>query len=421
MTPPAADALHDLNVLVDVAKRLGETFDLDSLLETIAQAGRTALDCERATVFLYDPQRDELYSKVATGTGEIRFPTARGIAGEVVKTRSIVLVNDAYADSRFNPDVDRDTGFRTRDMLTLPLIAPDGEVVGVLQLLNKIGGHFGEHDQLIAGALGSLTGVAIKRQMLLDAAEIKHRLERDLNIARDIQQRLLPQKAPEVKGYEIAGWNLPADQTGGDAYDYFQLADGRIGLMIADATGHGIGPALIVSQCRSVLRAIANEHESPAGLVSRLNDLLCDDLPSDRFVTLCFGVLDPQGHRVDYVSGGHGPQIHFQAASGEAMLSGATGLPLGILRGMDMEAVAPVDLAPGDLFVMITDGFLEWTDPEGRQYGHERLVDLLRGHGNITCAELIQAIYRDVLAFAGGTPQSDDLTVLLVRRDRDCV
>ncbi|MBI4580625.1 MAG: SpoIIE family protein phosphatase, partial [Planctomycetes bacterium] len=296
MSDDCTDARHDLNVLVDVARRLGETFDLDSLLHTIEQAGRSALACERATVFLYDAGRDELHSQVATGTGEIRFSAKLGIAGDAVKTRSVILVGDAYADPRFNREIDRKTGYRTRNLLTLPLVAPDGQIVGVLQVLNKIGGDFTTNDQLLAAALGSLTGVALKRQILLDDAEAKRRLERDLNIAREIQQKLLPKQVPRTPGFDVAGWNRPADQTGGDIFDFFALPDGRLGIMIADATGHGIGPALIVSQCRSVLRAITDSTEPPAELVRRLNDLLCEDLPSDRFVTLCFGILDPAAH-----------------------------------------------------------------------------------------------------------------------------
>src|SRR5690606_38160801 len=130
--------------------------------------GRSALGCERATVFLYDAGRDELYSKVATGTDEIRFSARLGIAGEAVQTRDVILVPDAYADPRFNRDIDRKTGYRTRNLLTLPMIAPDGQVIGVLQVLNKIRGEFEENDVRLASALGALTGVAIKRQMLLD-------------------------------------------------------------------------------------------------------------------------------------------------------------------------------------------------------------------------------------------------------------
>jgi phosphoserine phosphatase len=416
MSEPRNEAGHDLSVLVDVARRLGETFDLDSLLGTIEHAGRNTLNCERATVFLYDAATDELYSRVATGTSEIRFPTRLGIAGEAVRKRSIILVPDAYADPRFNRDVDLKTGFHTRNLLTLPLVAPGGEVVGALQVLNKIDGEFDENDQMLAGALGSLTGVAIKRQMLLDEAEAKHRLERDLNIAREIQQRLLPKALPHIPGYDIAGWNLAADETGGDIYDFVPLSDGRVGVMIADATGHGIGPALIVSQCRSVMRAISDVISTPSQLVRRLNDMLCEDLPSDRFVTLCFGMLDPVRHRIDYVSAGHGPQLHFQGRTGQARSFNATCFPLGIMPGADIVPATPIHLEVGDIFVMITDGFLEWSRPDETQYGESRLVDLLRDNGSLPADELIQRIYRDVLDFSEGTPQLDDLTVILIKR-----
>jgi phosphoserine phosphatase len=410
------EAVHDLDILLDVARRLGETFDLDTLLHTVEQAGRSALNCERATVFLYDAPRDELYSRVATGTGEIRFSARLGIAGEAAQTRSIILVPDAYADSRFNREIDRRTGYRTRNLLTLPLVTPDGQVMGVLQVLNKVSGDFNPADERVARALGSLTGVAIKRQMLLDESAERQRLERDLNIARGIQQRLLPKEMPRLEGYDVAGWNLPADQTGGDIFDFIGMG-GRLGVMIADATGHGIGPALIVSQCRSVLRAIADESSGPVQLISRLNDLLCDDLPSDRFVTLCLGILDPAGHRLDYVSAGHGPQLHFRAADGSVGSYRATGLPLGIMAGGDFDPAEPICFDPGDIVVMITDGFMEWCGQDGGQYGEERLIDILRRSHAQPCATLIQTIYQDVREFCGGTPQLDDLTVVLIKRN----
>src|SRR5207244_7339719 len=135
-------------------------------------------------IFLYDAARDELYSTVATGTGEIRFSARLGIAGEAARTQTIVHVPDAYADARFNREVDRQTGYHTRNLLTLPLVAPGGELMGVLQALNKQGGDFTEADIRVAGALGALTGITLKRQMLLDEAAARQRLERDLQIAR---------------------------------------------------------------------------------------------------------------------------------------------------------------------------------------------------------------------------------------------
>lgn len=415
MADGRSDAEHDLAILIDVARRMGETFELDPLLHTIEEAGRAALGCDRATIFLYDAVRDELFSKVATGTGEIRFPARLGIAGEAARTGNIVLVPDAYADSRFNREVDRRTGYHTRNILSLPMLAPGGELIGVIQALNKLDGDFTENDILVAHALGSLTGIALKRQMLLDEAAAKQRLERDLNIARDIQQQLLPKDDPRLQGFDLSGWNKPADQTGGDLFDFLQR-EGWVSFMIADATGHGIGPAIIVAQFRSLLRALMDTGESDlVDAAVRINRLLHQDLPDDRFVTACFGRIEANG-ALHYLSAGHGPILAYRRATGQLQSFAATCLPMGILRELDASAADPLLLEPGDIFVLLTDGFIEWAGPDGSQYGEERLRDVVHANRDLPCRELIQAIYRDVLDFAQDCPQLDDLTAVLIKR-----
>lgn len=179
----------DLEQLIEVAGRLGATVELDPLLEAIAAAAIAVLDCERATVFLYDPKAQELSSRLATGIAgsainEIRFPVTRGIAGEVARTGTVIMLPDAYADPRFNPAFDRQTGFRTRNMLACPLSGYDGNIVGVLQVLNKRGEPFGGRDEEMVRFLGTQAGVAIQRQMLLEQYAEKQRIQRDLRIAR---------------------------------------------------------------------------------------------------------------------------------------------------------------------------------------------------------------------------------------------
>lgn len=416
MPAERTDAEHDLAILIDVARQMGATFELAPLLQTIVTAGRAALDCDRATIFLLDAAKDELHSTVATGTGEIRFSAKLGIAGEAVQSRQIVHVPDAYADPRFNREIDMKTGYRTRNILSLPLIAPGDELIGVLQAINKNNGSFTQNDILVAGALGSLTGIALKRQFLLDEAAEKQRLERDLNIARDIQQQLIPQQDPKVPGYDISGWNKPADQTGGDLYD-FLVRDNRVGFMIADATGHGIGPALIIAQFRSLLRAL-----SDTGTIdllegaARINRLLYDDLPDGRFVTACFGRLLSETHQIEYVSAGHGPIVVYRAATGQTVPVDATGLPMGILEDSPQDPAVPITLEPGDMFITLTDGFTEWARADGELYGDDRLSAAIHQNRHQPARELIQTLYKDVLAFAEGTPQLDDLTALLIKR-----
>jgi sigma-B regulation protein RsbU (phosphoserine phosphatase) len=414
--PQPQRRIDDLLALLEVSKQMAASTELVPLLQRIEQATRRVLDCERATVFLYEAYAEELYSKVATGETEIRFSAKLGIAGEAARTKSIVNVPDAYADPRFNPEVDRKTGFRTRNLLSFCLIGHDGQVVGVLQALNKRGGPFTPDDEELASILSSQAGVAIQRQMLLDEYAEKQQLERDLDIARDIQQSLLPASAPGIDGYDLAGWNRPADQTGGDCYDFVPLAGGRWGLMLADATGHGIGPALCVSECRALLRASITTLEDLGPGMQRANALLGQDLPSGRFVTAFFGILDPQSHRVHYLSAGHGPLLVFRAAEGSWTELPATTLPMAIVPELEVSPVPPIELAADDILLLITDGFFEWANSEGEQFGLSRTRELVQSNLEAPAAELIARLHQAVVTFGAGTHQADDLTAIVVKR-----
>ena len=420
-TPADAPRTADLERLLDVARRLGATVDLDRMLAAIVTAATDLLDCERATVFLYDEATDELCSRIATGIedspiSEIRFPADRGIAGAVARTDRLVNLADAYADPRFNQEFDRASGYRTRSMLAVRLAGHDDATVGVLQLLNKRGGAFDRRDEEIAGFLGGQAGVAIQRQRLLDHFAEKQRIQRDLNLARSIQQGLLPRTNPTLAGFDIAGWNRPADETGGDFFDFLPLADGRLAVAIADATGHGIGPALVMAEARAFFRALVG---GSAGLERAVNDmhrLLCLDLPENRFVTAFCGILDPESGGVEFLSAGQGPILHYEAVLGALHELPAQGLPLAFFPEASYAESARLTLAPGDLLVLLTDGFHEWARDDGEAFGDARVAEVIRRLHAAPAAEMIAGLYRAVLDFSGGTRQGDDLTAVIVRR-----
>ena len=221
--------IENLRRILDVARQMAATTDLCALLSTIVDATRQVLECERATIFLYDATANELCSRVATGVESIRFPADRGIAGAAASQRAVVNVANAYNDPRFNPEIDKETGFRTRNLLTFPLENLNGELMGVLQALNKAGRPFDAQDEELARVLSAQAGVALHRWRLLEEYAEKQRMARDLEIARSIQQTLFPKENPIVAGYEIAGWNRSADETGGDCYDFIPLEDGPFG------------------------------------------------------------------------------------------------------------------------------------------------------------------------------------------------
>lgn len=408
--------IADLRAVLEVTRELASNAELEPLLRTVERAALRVLECERATVFLYDPQRRELYSRMATGVDEIRFPADRGIAGEVFRTGEVVNVPDAYADPRFNPDVDRRTGYRTRNILAFPLIGYDNSTVGVLQVLNKAERSFDPWDEELVRTLGAQIGVAVQRQILLEHLAEKQRIEGDLNIAREIQQSLLPDAQPRVPGFDVAGFNQPADQTGGDCYDFMALDDGRLAITVADATGHGIGPALVIAECRALFHATISLQADLSVATRHVNRLLCEDLPDDRFVTAFFGLLSPADATIAYCSAGHGPIIRYCRAADRFEALPVHGPPLGILPDVSIDGPDVIQLDAGDMLLVVTDGFTEWQNSDGKLFGDERLMAVVRAHRDAPCEEIIARIREAVLAFSGGTPQMDDLTAAVIKK-----
>lgn len=415
-TNASQERVDDLRAVLQLSRELGASSELAPLLCKVETAALRVIGCERATVFIFDPETNELYSSIATGVDEIRFSAEHGIAGEAVRTGEVIHVPDAYADDRFNPEIDRKTGFRTRNMITIPLTGIDGAVVGVLQVLNKADGQFDQWDHELVHTFGAQVGVALQRQLLLEHYAEKQRLQHDLSIARQIQQGLIPDRPAEIDGFEVTGWNKPADETGGDCYDYLERLDGTLAVTIADATGHGIGPALMIAECRALFRATSSLSDDLKEVTTRVNNLLCEDLPDDRFVTAFFGIVDPKVNSLSYLSAGHGPLFHYSYADDRMVELSANGVPLGIMSDIEWPVPDVIEMRTGDMFIVVTDGFFEWLNSERVQFGTKRLTSVIRKHRDRPGSEIISAMHEAVLAWAGSRPQDDDLTALVIRK-----
>ncbi|MEO0963688.1 MAG: SpoIIE family protein phosphatase [Planctomycetota bacterium] len=247
-------------------------------------------------------------------------------------------------------------------------------------------------------------------------AERRTAAEGELEAASVVQQGLLPGEPPSLAGWSVAGWNRPAEQTGGDYWDWTQLPDGKVAVSIADVTGHGLGPAVVTAFCRAYARS--SIHDS-AGLVlamQRVARLLADDMPSGRFVTYAVALLTPDAGRVPLLSAGHGPTLLVRAADGHVDQFGADDLPLGVMADMAFDDIPELDLKPGDSLMMLTDGFFEWHNPAGKQWGLDRLAESAAQHRHLDPPKMIAALLADVEAFAQGTTQMDDLTAVVIRR-----
>jgi phosphoserine phosphatase len=409
----AAEALERV---LEITRHLALPLDLRTLLTEVIDAAREALDAERGSVFLYDAAAGELVTTVATGERELRIPADKGIVGECAQSRRVINVPDCYADPRFNREVDRQTGYHTRCLLAMPLIGYDDSLVGVLEVLNKIDGVFTDEDLSVAEALAAQCAVALQRARMLEAVVEKEKMERELSVARDIQMRVLPVKLPSPPGYDLAGSSRPAAQTGGDIYDVIALDERRAVLLLGDATGHGVGPALSVTQVRAMLRMALRLGADLDATFAHLNDQLCEDLAVNRFVTVFLGTLDAATHKVTYHSGGQGPILHFHAATGECEWAGASTAPLGLIPGLPAGQPRTSDLAPGDVFGLITDGIFECANADSEEFGCDRVAELVRRYAREPMSDLLARIVEAADRHGGGTPQADDMTLLLVRR-----
>ncbi len=439
---------HVLGRLLEVAKGLSASASLTEILSVIINAMRDVLESERATVFEYDPGTDELFSTVAhgldavgaargrTGAGqtaraageempvpnEIRIRADEGLAGQCARLRQLINVPDAYSDPRFNQTIDQKTGFRTRSILSVPLMTEAAELIGVAQVLNKRAGAFDADDERLAEALASLAAVAMRRGRLVEDRLVRQKLELDLQVARRIQQSTFPRQLPRLAGYELTAWSEPAEATGGDAYDVVPFTErGQRGamLLLADATGHGLGPALSVTQARAMLRmGIRLAARGGAGLTrmaQHMNQQLCEDLPSGRFITAWLGELVEGDHRLTSLSAGQAPLLHFHARDRVFDVVWADTAPFGVSRDLEL-AARSIALDTGDIFAVLSDGILEAPDEAGRLFDVDQAQQLIAANRTAS-AEVIGQVLRDaVAAFTGGRSAKDDRTAIILKR-----
>ena len=274
---------------------------------------------------------------------------------------------------------------------------------------------------VVAGFVAGAVAGEIRKHVeaALREAELQRqvdRLEHDLEVARSIQQALLPTAMPQLEGFDIAGWNQPADQTGGDYFDWYALPDGKVVVGLADVTGHGIGPALLAAVCRAYARANFTAGNGLFSAMERINSLISGDLREGRFVTFVAAICSPGNSRVELLSAGHGPLFMYFLKEDRFDKKDAQGLPLGISTSLVSDPPLILDLNPGDMLVLATDGFFEWANPQGEMFGTKRLEETIRSSREKPASEIISTLYRAVVEFSGGTKQQDDLTAVVIKR-----
>jgi len=234
-------------------------------------------------------------------------------------------------------------------------------------------------------------------------------------VAREIQQRLFPKSAPALEGFDIAGATYPAEATGGDYFDYLPMLGDRLGIIVGDVTGHGVGPALLMAETRAYLRILAGRREDVGEILTRANGVLAEDVGNERFVTLFLARLDPRARTLAYASAGHPAGYILDPAGRVSQTLPRTGVPLGIRPDTIYVSSPEMALKSGDLILLSTDGIEETMSPENVLFGTERMLDVVRANQKKSSAEIVQALYEAVRQFSRGTPQTDDVTTIVLK------
>jgi sigma-B regulation protein RsbU (phosphoserine phosphatase) len=408
-------AVIELSTIVEATKRLNSTLDLAELLNIILQLTTRHTGAERGTVFLVDRERKEIWSLVGLGLDqhEIRLPISRGIAGWVAENGETVNLPDAYADPRFEPEVDIRLGFRTKSLLCLPILSKSGETIGVLQLLNKKTGPFTGADENLLRAISDHVALALENAQLHRDLLHKQRMERDLALARSIQLGLLPERPPALEGFDIGVSHRPSLEVGGDYYDFIPLASDTILTVVADVEGKGVGSAMVMANLQATLHALLAHLHSLERLVESLNDMMLADTRGQKFMTMFLGLLDQPNRTLHYVNAGH-VQPAVVRVNGDVEYLTEGGMVVGLFAGVRYER-GHVKLHRGDVVVACTDGITEANNAAEEEYGTQRLVELVARERQLPAQDIVQCVLKEVDLFSHGGTHEDDRVILVLK------
>ena len=407
--------LAKLHFLMEATKALASTLDLAELLGRILEVAKTQAGAERGTLFLVDEKTEEIWSLIAHGLEqrEIRLPLGTGIAGYVAQSGEILNIPDAYADPRFNREVDARTGYRTRNILCLPIRNKSGKIIAALQLLNKACGTFTSEDVDFLLTLSEHMALALENAQLHRALLEKERLEREMALARDIQRSLLPEEAPRVPGFDIAVTNEPCYDVGGDYYDFLVLGPNTLLVVIADVEGKGISSAMVMSNLQATLRALVLNLHSLTSFAETLNRSILASTRGGKYLTMFLGLIDIPGKSIEYVNCGHVPPIVIRS-EGSAVDLREGGMVVGLFDDVRY-ASGQLKFQGGDVLALCTDGITESMDELQDEYGSERLADCIRGAITQTATEIVTAVNADVVTFSRRGTHLDDKVMIAIK------
>jgi serine phosphatase RsbU (regulator of sigma subunit) len=406
---PSLENEH-LGALVRAGRELAGHGDLEKLFDMVLDLSLMTVKASRGVVMTLESEAN-LRNRAVRGEG-LRISTA--VRDLVMNEGRSVLVRDARLDQDFGAR-NSIVAQEIRSILAVPL-QTDERVIGLLYLDSPhFVREFTAEDLNLVTVMANIAAIRIEHARLTEQEQARKLMARELDRAAEIQRRLLPSGAPEIPGFDLAGYNAPCRTVGGDYYDFLIYPDGRVALLIGDVSGKGLGAALLMSSLQARVHVLFDDPELVAGQIGRLNRSIAANCPGNCFITLFAAVLDPATGNLVYSNAGHNPPLLVHA-NGSVELLEATGLPLGISRDASYEQNS-CRLEHGDVLVLFSDGVTEACAPDADEdFGEQRLVGVVQRKRNSPAASLIEAINTEVLSFTAGAAAADDITLVIARR-----
>jgi sigma-B regulation protein RsbU (phosphoserine phosphatase) len=401
-------------VIFEYAAKIGAAQDLDALLVLNAGMARDLVGADRCSIWLVDTKNGRLWTKVAHGVGELHIPIGQGLVGACVARNEAILVNDTSLDERFSRSVDVDSGYVTKSVLTLPLQGMDGKPLGALQVLNKPGG-FSPEDVDLLGLCSAYSASALESQRLRKEGEKAKFLLHELEIAREVQQRLLPQAQPPIPRLEYAGYCRSAQFVGGDYYDFLPMPDGGLLFTLGDVSGKGISAAVLMASIQASLRSqMMKAPASMAIMIRDFNKAVYSFSTADKYSTLFCGLLDVRTRKLTYVNAGHVCPMLLRADSGQVERLDSGGFPVGLLGHAEYDEGDAL-LQPGDAVLCFSDGISEATNADGEMWAEEDVEKIVQNCRGLTAQQMIDRLLETADRFTGAAEQADDMTIVVIR------
>jgi len=406
-----------LSIVSQVGIALLPRTSLEDTLKLTIDLVFQAIPAERGFLFLKED--DELTCKIARGAHESALPASsqvqlsRSITNKVLSEGASVLTSDAMHDPRFQAQHSVVLS-QIRSVMAVPLASGE-EIFGMVYVDNPFDNRFTEEDLKVLTTIASVASIKIEHERLLDERLEKRRMEEELKVASEIQMRLQPFAPPKLDGWEMTGVSFPCREIGGDYYDFIhRKRDSHLIVAVGDVSGKGTGAALLMSSLHAAVRAQSQTGQKISEVMGEINQYIFENSPSNKFLTLFYGELDPLSGELSYSNGGHNaPMLVRQSGTVERLDTG--GLPIGMMQGV-LYQEASVSLEPGDVLVIYSDGITESINERDEEFDEERLIEVVKRNVERSASGIRDRIDEALSKFVGTTAPVDDMTLMIIKR-----